>query len=180
MNTYDKIVELLELGTLAGVGVQRKDGWWKAFTHISAEGGLYGCRIAITLEGSVKVGPSSNMYFKDEIEEYFTSNIVPVPRKPKVLNVGTKVRVLEVAREMGDYNHRDDEIDKIINTVGEVIQVIDSTNGIRYCVKNTTGDALWLPFYCIIPAYEDDITEMTMKDIADKLGVSVENLRIKD
>ena len=41
-----------------------------------------------------------NVWSEDEINENFTNKITPIPHKPKSIEVGTKVSILEIAKDI--------------------------------------------------------------------------------
>jgi len=88
MTTYEKIVEYLNLQTLKGVEVEFEDGEKELFIHCDDEGNListYGESLAVR-------------YKKDRGDFVSVKTITPIPQYPKVLEVGTKVKITESSK----------------------------------------------------------------------------------
>jgi hypothetical protein len=117
-------------------------------------------------ELDVRCEAHTNLYWKTKYKGTFTL-IDPRYQKPEVLKVGQKVRVMESARECGDYKEWDDNKKDLINTIQTINYIIDDFNGICYGI-----DCYEYPHYCVmpIPVEEDEIQEIP------ELGNTLEEL----
>lgn len=144
MNTYEKIKNLLELGTLKGVAVQ--DGnKWRVLVYLVPGGIIYGTSLRDSIETSLLTGLADCKYTQEEYKEF--TNITPIPQKPKVLEVGTKVRILDIAREVEDYGFRSDATRYMVGKDYDIEEVMDNFNGVYYRIAEYT-----FPSYCVVPS----------------------------
>jgi hypothetical protein len=90
-------------------------------------------------------------FWKDEYKGTFTL-IDPRYQKPEVLKVGQKVRIMESARECGDYETRDE---LVIGKVQTIRNVRDGREGIQYGF-----DYHSFPHYCVMPVEEEEVQEI--------------------
>lgn len=179
MNTYQKIKALLELNTLKGVAVKFKNGNWKVFTHINGEENLEGTSQEKTIEDCLKDSLAYTSYSKEEIERNLTSEIIPIPQKPKVLPAGTKVRILPIARECGNYaDWSSEKNDMVDNGIYEIKEPFDDGYGVYYRVFTKDKANWWhFPAYAVVPAFEEEIEELTMAQICERLGKKVKIIK---
>jgi hypothetical protein len=78
--------------------------------------------------------------------------IDPRYQKPEVLKVGQKVRIMESARECGNYTQPgSDNWEKYINTEETIMKVIDGQHGVAYRLNN----GYCFPHYCVMPVEEE-------------------------
>jgi len=89
----------------------------------------------------------------DKSERMFTL-IDPRYTKPEVLKVGQKVRIMESARECGDYDDWFDSKKDTIGTIGKIEFVKD-----YYEVLSYTIDGYDYPHYCVMPVEEEEEKE---------------------
>lgn len=78
-------------------------------------------------------------------------------QKPQVLPVGTKVEILESARECGDYEYWDQDKKDMIGNHYTIIYVHDHSEGLFY-----ETDTYTFPHYCVRPVTEK---ERTLEDV---------------
>ena len=90
-------------------------------------------------------------FWKDEYTGTFTL-IDPRYQKPEVLKVGQKVRIMESARECGDYETRDE---LVIGKVQTIRNVRDGREGIQYGF-----DYHSFPHYCVMLVEEEEVQEI--------------------
>lgn len=162
MTTYEKIKTLLELNTLRGVAWKDKKGQWKVFTYCNTEGMLGGTFPADSIEGCFSNMSSSITYDERGIEKYFTSDIVPIPMKQKIIPVGTKVEILDIMKEAGDFDSWHPI--KKCSTDGTVAVVYDDYNGVYYDVLCSNGLTFTYPSYCIVPYFNYNEKEVCSKE----------------
>jgi hypothetical protein len=91
--------------------------------------------------------------------------IDPKYQKPEVLKVGQKVRIMESARECGDYELESarecgdydkwyfDSKKEFIGEINKIKKVIDNSEGLSYIVG-----VFEFPHYCVMPVEEEDLT----------------------
>lgn len=149
MTTYEKIKALLELNTLRGVAVKRKNGEWKVFTHICKDGSVQGMFISTSIEDSLKSRLCEGQFNEIDINYNYTSEIVPLPMKPKVLPVGTKVKILDIVKECGHYDEWEDKKKNMKHGVIET--VYNDANGIAHHI-----DGYIFPSYCVVPDFDEE------------------------
>jgi hypothetical protein len=102
--------------------------------------------------------------WKTEYKGTFTL-IDPKYQKPEVLKVGQKVRIMESARECGDYELESarecgdydkwyfDSKKEFIGEINKIKKVIDNSERLSYIVG-----AFEFPHYCVMPVEEEDLT----------------------
>jgi hypothetical protein len=100
----------------------------------------------------------------DKSRKIFTL-IDPRYTKPEVLKVGQKVRIMESARECGDYELESarecgdydkwyfDSKKEFIGEINKIKKVIDNSEGLSYIVG-----VFEFPHYCVMPVEEEDLT----------------------
>lgn len=152
MTVYEKIKALLELNTLKGVLAQHEDGEYHLFYAIDGEGSL------VCANGQIKYDASQILYddglsYDGEINDFFTHDITPIPHKPKILPVGTKVRILDIVKEVGDFVDWRNDCKQIKR--GTITRVTDSAYGVYYCINGQ----ITIPAYAIVPDFGDENTE---------------------
>ena len=156
MTTFEKVKALLELNTLRGVAVKMKGGnWKKVFTYINGKGCLVGTVIERNLEDCLCGGLTQISYNEGDLAECFTDEIIPIPMKPKVLPVGTKVRILECPNFDGLYQGRKEMLCGIFR----ITDVNDDSYGVSYFVGLEDNISIALPSYCVVPVFEDENPE---------------------
>ena len=175
MNNYEKIKALLELNTLKGVACRENDEW-KVFTNITGNGSLEGTYTKDSIKECWVEGLSNSPYDEPDMKKYFTDEIIPIPHKPKVLEKGTKVTILDIAN--------DDWIEDAKGIVGqsglEIRDAFDNASGVSYHIYNKDKTDYWtVPAYCVVPTFTEEKVELSMDEIAKKFGVDVSNLKIK-
>jgi len=101
--------------------------------------------------------------FKDKNAKF--TLIDPRYQKPEVLKVGQKVRIMESARDIGEYG---DMIGKIMT----IHNVRSDMYGVYYLVNFVDKDMdVIFPHYCVMPVKEEEeIPERTLEDILFKLS----------
>ena len=146
---HQKVKELLELNTLKGVELEYKDGGNIVVRYMLGEKNLVSSPIRGDIEEYLADKYVSS-WSEGEINENFTNKITPIPHKPKVLEVGTKVSILEIAKDIrGLYS----KAREMIGEHGlEVRGTYDDEYGISYRIKNKVGNyADRFPAYCVVP-----------------------------
>jgi hypothetical protein len=103
-------------------------------------------------------------FWKTKYKGTFTL-IDPRYQKPEVLKVGQKVRIMESARDIGEYG---DMIGKIMT----IHNVRSDMYGVYYLVKFVDKDMdVIFPHYCVMPVEEEEeIPERTLEDILFELS----------
>lgn len=177
MTTYEKIKALLELNTLRGVAVQHKNSKWRVFTNIDGDGALGATYLRDIMEDCLSTGSSSFMYSKEDIEKSFVSEVFPMPMKPKTIPVGTKVEILDIMKESGDFNSWNPI--KKCSTDGTVVSVWDDYRGVHYDVLCSNGKMFTYPSYCIAP-YFDYEEEDTVKDTRERIVLNGKTYVLED
>lgn len=164
MTTYEKIVQLLQLHTLKWVGVKTRDhNGWKVFTYLRPDGYLEGTCMRLSIEDCWEEGLMDTFYSKEEFEEEFSSEIIPIPQKPNFLPIGTKVRILEIAKEINGYDEREKVPKEMIWWVYEV----RACTGLCYYIWNKSKTNYWdFPYRCVVPVFDDEEVE----EIVEKNG----------
>lgn len=157
MTVYEQVKALLELNTLRGVGVQNKGKEWMVFTHLRPDGVLEGTLRQVTIEKCLSSGLSSAQSFTEqELNQESTHNIVPIPMKPKVLPMGTKVKILDIVEEVGRYTDWCSDSKKVRK--GIIVKTCDEGRGVFYEVKsvNVPTDVVIVPAYCVVPDFSEE------------------------
>jgi len=146
---HQKVKELLELNTLKGVALEHKDGRYIVVRYMLGDGNLASSLIRGDIEECLADKYVSSCGEKN-INENFTNKITPIPHKPKSIEVGTKVSILEIAKDIrGLYS----KAREMIGEHGlEVRGTYDDEYGISYRIKNKVGNyADRFPAYCVVP-----------------------------
>ena len=146
---YNRVKELLELNTLKGVALEHKDGGNIVVRYMLGDGNLASSLIRGDIEECLADKYVSSCGEKN-INENFTNKITPIPHKPKSIEVGTKVSILEIAKDIrGLYS----KAREMIGEHGlEVRGTYDDEYGISYRIKNKVGNyADRFPAYCVVP-----------------------------
>ena len=146
---YNRVKELLELNTLKGVVLEHKDGRYIVARYMLGDGNLASSLIRGDIEECLADKYVSSCGEKN-INENFTNKITPIPHKPKSIEVGTKVSILEIAKDIrGLYS----KAREMIGEHGlEVRGTYDDEYGISYRIKNKVGNyADRFPAYCVVP-----------------------------
>jgi hypothetical protein len=108
-------------------------------------------------------------WWKHTYKSTFTL-IDPLYQKPEVLKVGQKVRIMESARECGDYNEWSDEHKAMIGNVFTIDFLQDESTCIYYEFYTDIpykGASHCFPHYCVMPVREE---ERTLEDILSELS----------
>jgi hypothetical protein len=92
--------------------------------------------------------------------------IDPRYQKPEVLKVGQKVRIMESARELGDFSQYD---------FGYIKDAFDDENGVSYYI-DMDGGIVNLPHYAVMPVEEEEeIQEIPeLEGTIDQLSTLIE------
>lgn len=173
MTPYEQLKTLLELNVYKGVAMQNKiTKEYKVFTYLRPDGYVEGTCLGRTIEKCLSKGLSGVDYTKQNINEYW-ENPTPIPMKPKVLPVGTKVRILEIAREVGGFDEWENKKKEMVGKIGVITEVNDGSSGVYYGVWN--GDKtvwLYIPAYAVAPVFEEEKPDTwnELKQLADKMG----------
>jgi hypothetical protein len=93
--------------------------------------------------------------FQEDYTKKRYTLIDPQYQKPEVLKVGQKVRVMESARECGDYDEWFDSKKDTIGTIGKIEFVKD-----YYDVLGYTIEGYDYPHYCVMPVEEEEVQEI--------------------
>ena len=169
---HQKVKELLELNTLKGVVLEHKDGRYIVVRYMLGDGNLASSLIRGDIEECLADKYVSSCGEKN-INENFTNKITPIPHKPKSIEVGTKVSILEIAKDIrGLYS----EAREMIGEHGlEVRGTYDDEYGISYRIKNKVGNyADCFPAYCVVP------TELITQEVeTDAMQEAMELLKEK-
>lgn len=150
--TYDKIVKLLSLGTMDGVLIKdnraEEECQYAYITHIFDGGFIMNWG---SNEYEVITSKQHRKYFfsKEEINEGNYTIIRPIPKKPKVLPIGTKVRILDVVKEIDNYEIWMESVKNI--KIGEISNIEDDAFGVYYKVTNKKNEYGTFPSYCVVP-----------------------------
>jgi hypothetical protein len=150
--TYDQLIELapkdrpfqVEIEMSSGITYGKRKKW------------------AVIYSGNLDTCFEANSFYfwKNDYTGTFTL-IDPLYQKPEVLKVGQKVRIMESARECGDYETRDE---LVIGKVQTIRNVRDGREGIQYGF-----DYHSFPHYCVMPVEEEE-EERTLEDILSELS----------
>jgi hypothetical protein len=100
----------------------------------------------------------------DKSRKIFTL-IDPRYQKPEVLKVGQKVRIMESARECGNYNVCTKEYKDAVGQNKIIQSVFDKGMGVSYEIEN-----YMYPHYCVMPVEEEEVPERTLDDILSELS----------
>jgi hypothetical protein len=87
-------------------------------------------------------------------ELYYTGTftlIDPRYQKPEVLEVGTKVKIIESARDIGKYDTLGIKGERQISNIYTISEVIDNFSGVSY----ETYNGKLFPHYCVMPVEEE-------------------------
>ena len=146
---YNRVKELLELNTLKGVALEHKNGNYIVIRYVLGDGNLASSPVRVGIEECL-ADKYIYVWSEVEINEYFTNKIIPIPHKPKSIEVGTKVSILEIAKDIRDLYSKAREM---IGEHGlEVRGTYDDEYGISYRIKNKVGNyADCFPAYCVVP-----------------------------
>ena len=83
----------------------------------------------------------------------FLPNLTSQPQleniKPNVCRVGDTVKILQNAKECGDFNSWLDEKKDMIGKEYRIIEVIDNRNGVSYSFRVNPELNYILPHYCV-------------------------------
>ncbi len=112
----------------------------------------------------------TDSFWKIDYKGTFTF-IDPRYTKPEVLKVGQKVRILESARECGDYTPAD-ELE--IGTIQEIKGVKDNLYGVSYVLEDNG-----FPHYCVMPVEEEEEEQSCIPTPFDDMIEEVEELFLK-
>ena len=104
-------------------------------------------------------GISLDRYNPYKIVEVFRNTTPP-------LKVGDKVRILDSIKETKDWDKYKDDFP---NMKGEIIEVDNNITGLMYFIKDKDCDWYINADY-IIPDYEEEIEELTLKQVCEELG----------
>jgi hypothetical protein len=99
--------------------------------------------------------------------------IDPRYQKPEVLKVGQKVRIMESARECGNYNKWSDVHKAMIGNVFTIDFLQDESTCIYYEFYTDVpykGASHCFPYYCVMPVEEEETPERTLEDILSELS----------
>jgi len=125
MTVYDRIKSLLELGTLKGVRVESI-----FFIMVQTNGRI--------------LDDDGEFWGASKINSEFSKvEITPIPQKPKVLEVGTKVRFI-------------DGLDPCVGVISKVDSLGDKIP-YSYQIKGC-GDGIWAVVspYSVVPVFEEE------------------------
>jgi len=109
---------------------------------------------------------------EEYINENFTNKIIPIPHKPKSIEVGTKVSILEIAKDIRGLSFKAREM---IGKHGlEVTGTCDDEDGISYHIMDKVGNYTGrFPAYCVVPTelitQEVETEEMTLAEVCKEL-----------
>ena len=146
---HQKVKELLELNTQKGVALEHKNGNYIVIRYVLEGRNLVGSETENSIENCL-AGTYLCVWSEDEINEKFTNKIIPIPHKPKAIKVGTKVSILEIAKDIRGLCFKAREM------IGEhglkVTSVCDDEDGISYYIRNKVGNKTdRFPAYCVVP-----------------------------
>lgn len=82
--------------------------------------------------------------------------IDPKYQKPEVLKVGQKVRIMESARECGDFRGWGDMVEDMIGKTFEIEDRDDGVSGVNYLINGLYT----VPHYCVMPVEEEEVQEI--------------------
>ena len=169
---HQKVKELLELNTLKGVALEHKDGRYIVARYMLGDGDFIGSLATNSIENCLDEGCTSS-WSERYVNENFTNKITPIPHKPKSIEVGTKVSILEIAKDIKGLCFKAKEM---IGEHGlEVRGTYDDEYGISYRIKNKVGNyADRFPAYCVVP------TELINQEVeTDAMQEAMELLKEK-
>jgi hypothetical protein len=111
----------------------------------------------------------SRGFWKDTYKGTFTL-IDPRYQKPEVLKVGQKVKIMESARECGDYDEWAEGHKKMVGETYKIDDIKDDAGGVYYFIGDCPSGSPYLfkfPHYCVMPVEEE---ERTLEDILSELS----------
>jgi hypothetical protein len=155
--TYDQLIELAP-----------KD---RPF-QIETESGFNGynesiitwARINPSKEEELETWYGFNWLWKHTYKGTFTL-IDPKYQKPEVLKVGQRVKIMESARECGDFRGWGDMVEDMIGKTFEIEDRDDGVSGVNYLINGLYT----VPHYCVMPVEEEE-EERTLEDILSELS----------
>jgi len=147
MTNAEKLEKWIEAGHW--VGCKDEDGEWKVFIH-KTKYGFEGFGWDDTIKESIEDGLSSYAHTAEEINDETIEMKIVTPA-PKLLPIGTKVRVLENCREMLQEQEKVD----IIGSVYKINRVVDN----RYEIPVYNGRILTIPHWAVAEVFEDEKKE---------------------
>lgn len=166
MTTYEKIKELLSLGTIKGVICKdSRDGTYTVC--LSCQDNLAKrTNYHSSIDDIVYERPEGSINY-NALNEHYTI-VKPIAIKPKTLPVGTRVRILDIVETIKEYPEWS-EISKKTRE-GVISKVVDEQCGVWYIVRGSER-SINIPTYCVVPydccSIEDPKKEALKKDIED-------------
>ena len=128
MTNYEKIKQLLEMNVYEGVEIEYKYDWNKWWSIIIRK---------------------ARDFFKTTMDEVNITSITPIPRVPKLLPVGTKVRVFEEwLDKLQEWTTR---LKK--DTTYEILEICDIDY--RYCIWYNKRHWEQVPVRSVYPVWEE-------------------------
>jgi hypothetical protein len=94
-------------------------------------------------------------FWKNDYKGTFTL-IDPLYQKPEVLKVGQKVKIMESARECGDFRGWGDMVEDMIGKTFEIEDRDDGVSGVNYLINGLYT----VPHYCVMPVEDEEVQEI--------------------
>lgn len=169
MTVYEKIKALLELNTLKGVVVVSHEGRYRCCFSIKNNGKIRCGGLANSIKGAVLDCTTNSSCDAEYLNTTYRHDITPIPHKPKILPLGTKVRVLDIVKDIGTYMYWEKEARYV--KCGTVTHVYDSCEGVSYKIN----DEYTFPACAIVPDFVEDNTEK--RERIARIGKGLEELK---
>jgi len=151
MTNYEKIKAIVKHGHLCAI----KDdaGNWRVYSSMCSDGGIR-CSLWFK-EIEICMNSLGDIYSpKEGINALKITEIKPIPRKIKTLEVGDKVRILENIKEIENFESWNDEVKKMIGEIFEIEGVNSNSSGFSY-----ECDGCRFPHHCVSPVLEEEHEE---------------------
>lgn len=100
-------------------------------------------------------------------------------KKPEVYEVGDTVLITEEAKKCGNYEDWNDKRKETIGKKYKIEGTYDNGYGVSYIIKDKNGGDYTFPHYCC-QKVETETVEVTLEQIAEKFGVDVDKIKIKE
>lgn len=166
------IIDLVSYGHR--VAVKDNSGLWKVFINIQLEGRLSGTSTNDSIEKCLANGLGSANYSEKDLIDIFTDEyqiVQIVTKAPKQYKVGQRVDILEIAKELPEFEYWDNEKKEMVGQKGLEISGVVYDNGTYGVYKKDKSDYWSFPHWCLAPHYEeesDDKTEEAIKMLREK------------
>lgn len=114
---------------------------------------------------------------KEDLDDNYVSDFKLIPLTEKEIEQYKDWQVGDVLKLLDEYEKDFDELSEVIFRSGELV-VLKNKDG--EASENYTCDQLYKYGYRLFPQeIEEEITELTMEEIAEKFGLPVDKIRVK-